>query len=809
MSRNLRPRKARQSYLFHNQDEEPGPSEQRENNQHGDESGSDFASPAPQGATLDDDDSSDDGLPAPSPGDVAGAGIDSSHEGGSPKRRSKKSSSLSQGKAKARLEGKDTAKAKGKQKAKAAAPSATGLKRPASTATHPTTITPARHNYALPNPNIHHRHRPVPLFSGPTAAATAESASTSAAAVRVERLRHAPLLFAPNEIVPSNAYAANPQLTRRVGKGWGANVGPGPVWQMVEDLGWFREAEILKRVGAAREQLAGGDTATPVPILDERARRPLVYADVALPEGSAVLLRAEDGIAYLPTDGGNSASGGDDAAAPPIPCDFGPFGEQTPVNLRTLGTQKLSQFFPESRAHVFNAGASVWGLEWCPIHPDDRPGCFYKQYLIVAPLPSRTHSPEIGVKVTRPLRSCMQLWSLGPSVGTEGSGDDKGEMRCEMVLCIESGPALELKWCPLPSHDPLSEHSPATPRKLGLLAGIFEDGSLSVYAVPYPSDLAPAQPSLATNPVYVKPPKPILRIELEEAAFCVLDWGNSELMAAGLANGVVVVYNLGRALRSPSEPALPIGYYCVHQCAIRALAWVRVPDRHGNGPTVIASGGYDGLQCLTDIREPGGHVFNRTRDAINSVAYSPYLSAVVTIDHENTIKSYSLSPSTLGRGHALMYLGGPVWSVNASDYHPQLAVGSADGTCCTTNGLRSTRRGGYVPFLVHRVYQLDYSRRERRFRMLDHFKPREMAERPEGGGGAWHPSVGVQRVAWHNGAGLAATGLLASATGSGLCRVDCLEGRWFRDRIPYESVEAMRLEEDAMDVDVDEADDSN
>jgi transcription factor C subunit 6 len=26
-------------------------------------------------------------------------------------------------------------------------------------------------------------------------------------------------------------------------------------------------------------------------------------------------------------------------------------------------------------------------------------------------------------------------------------------MRCEMVLCIDSGPPLELKWCPLPSHD--------------------------------------------------------------------------------------------------------------------------------------------------------------------------------------------------------------------------------------------------------------------------------------------------------------------------------------------------------------------
>ena len=180
------------------------------------------------------------------------------------------------------------------------------------------------------------------------------------------------------------------------------------------------------------------------------------------------------------------------AAAPPVSCDFGPFGAQTNVKLETLQAQKLcrvshvrpethlalrsltAQFLPESHAHVFNAGASVWGLDWCPIHPDDRPRTYvahtsdkksplttmapdgaYKYYLAVAPFPSRTHSPGVGVKVARPSRACVQLWSFGPSACTEGpdDNDDKGEMRCEMVLCVDSGPALELKWCPLPSHD--------------------------------------------------------------------------------------------------------------------------------------------------------------------------------------------------------------------------------------------------------------------------------------------------------------------------------------------------------------------
>lgn len=37
------------------------------------------------------------------------------------------------------------------------------------------------------------------------------------------------------------------------------------------------------------------------------------------------------------------------------------------------------------------------------------------------------------------------------------------------------------------------------PRKLGLLAGTFEDGSFSVFVVPYPRDL---QPSTTQGPVY-------------------------------------------------------------------------------------------------------------------------------------------------------------------------------------------------------------------------------------------------------------------------------------------------------------------
>lgn len=64
----------------------------------------------------------------------------------------------------------------------------------------------------------------------------------------------------------------------------------------------------------------------------------------------------------------------------------------------------------------------------------------------------------------RPSLSCIQIWSLSSAPKSPASkkskpmpkGADTGQMKCEMVLCLDTGPAYELKWCPLPSHDAVS-----------------------------------------------------------------------------------------------------------------------------------------------------------------------------------------------------------------------------------------------------------------------------------------------------------------------------------------------------------------
>lgn len=74
------------------------------------------------------------------------------------------------------------------------------------------------------------------------------------------------------------------------------------------------------------------------------------------------------------------------------------------------------------------------------------------------------------------------------------------------------------------------------------------------------------------------------------------------------------------------------------------------------------------------------------------------------------------------------------------------------------------------------------------------------------GTGAWPAQVGVQRVTWNTGGGLGRAPLLASATGSGLCRIDWLLGRMLRNKQSYGGIHGIRKEVESEGVD-EESDD--
>jgi hypothetical protein len=77
----------------------------------------------------------------------------------------------------------------------------------------------------------------------------------------------------------------------------------------------------------------------------------------------------------------------------------------------------------------------------------------------------------------------------------------------------------------------------------------------------------------------------------------------------------------------------------------------------------------------------------------------------------------------------------------------------------------------------------------------------------------WSPSIGITRIAWNSENGIGRAGILASGSGSGLCRLDFLRGHEFekkraqiRNKL-YGSTLPKELEGEEIDLEEDDSDD--
>ena len=88
---------------------------------------------------------------------------------------------------------------------------------------------------------------------------------------------------------------------------------------------------------------------------------------------------------------------------------------------------------------VFSVGGPIWGLDWAPLSPNFGD---HRQCLAVSTLPGLSYDPYIGMRVASDTPGSIQIWSM-----------DKDDTRCEMVLCVDGGPVMEVKWMPLGAWD--------------------------------------------------------------------------------------------------------------------------------------------------------------------------------------------------------------------------------------------------------------------------------------------------------------------------------------------------------------------
>lgn len=157
----------------------------------------------------------------------------------------------------------------------------------------------------------------------------------------------------------------------------------------------------------------------------------------------------------------------------------------------------------------------------------------------------------------------IQIWSLDMSVSSDFAietheTDSGAGMQLELGLCISAGDAWEIKWCPRGGQTDAADAMEVDDEengRLGILAGAFADGSVSLFAVPHPAGARAAAGTAEGQPCYrelVLPSsgtsafadpfctveaKPILRLSLPDTTCISVAWASHETLAAGCSNG--------------------------------------------------------------------------------------------------------------------------------------------------------------------------------------------------------------------------------------------------------------------------------
>ncbi|EST08345.1 WD40-repeat-containing domain protein [Kalmanozyma brasiliensis GHG001] len=440
----------------------------------------------------------------------------------------------------------------------------------------------------------------------------------------------------------------------------------------------------------------------------------------------------------------------------------GPPDQETPVQIAKGTSRRLDTLgVANDEGHILNVGGHVYALDWVPVPVHLNTG---KEYFVVSAATSTAPVTMIGEKQAAAPGS-LQIWSVAPD------GKDKGKAKLEMIVCHEAGAAFKLAWCPA-GHDYAADES----RRLGILAGCFADGSVSIFSVPHPDV---ARSLTKDEPIHIRL-EPILRLEHPTQAATSLAWAGGEQLAFGGSAGWLGVYSLGSILRSPTAPTVtPAPSYVVraHRSAITDLTFVLLPPLTASGqtlpsapPTTLFSVSLDGWTAHTDLSRCTSTSIERSRTVHYACAFSPFSGGTLVHEHaDGSVAHYSLRPEEMLRSRQISHTPSRVLALSASAFHPMLAMGSAHGEVKLANTLRTFRRTqrNHLP-----VYQQVVDRSTGVLTVRHQLLP-EIANQAEGKSwhlAQWHPALAVTSVKWNPNLGRCR--LLLSGTASGMVKVD-------------------------------------
>lgn len=420
-------------------------------------------------------------------------------------------------------------------------------------------------------------------------------------------------------------------------------------------------------------------------------------------------------------------------------------GDETTLPALSSAPFKSASDTPSGASSVINAGAPVSSVAWAYGHSES-------QYLAAATLNSSLSDPQTGLpEPTDPTfkafanmsgDSAIQIWQFSPSP------------RLTHVISFDYGFAWDLAFQPRNQDD--------TRDTIGLLAAVFQDGSVRVFDVPY-STTADAVEHIQLQGAY-------RTFALGNSKATCLAWRGPTRVVVGYSDGKIAEFDVTDL---DEETALIPSYIVsVHTTYIASVA-----TAYPKNPEFVFTSSPDGFCKLYDVTDPRHtRAINlRVIDYTPAVAYQSHISSFTCLEDSETVRVLptrqtslykSLTSVTRHQTHAM--------SVGTSINHPFVISGGSDGTLAMGNcvrrvmvGARYTHSYGYSV-----LWRFEYSKKENKYRLFEGLRSDGFVKAQANAKNrvTFPDNVAVTCVQWNN--NVVAGGWYAAGLTSGLIRVD-------------------------------------
>ncbi|KAK9484075.1 hypothetical protein V1527DRAFT_471029 [Lipomyces starkeyi] len=399
---------------------------------------------------------------------------------------------------------------------------------------------------------------------------------------------------------------------------------------------------------------------------------------------------------------------------------------------------------------LLHTGGYVTGCQWAPLRDSN-------VHYLAASIVSKIDEYAVSMFDRTAYDSVIQIWRMDLDQPTSSPA------RLALCLLHSWGTPWSLRWCP--------KAKSQGDRTIGCLAAAFQDGKVRVISVPVVN---------SWDLQYLTIDTPAKEIMLPGMSITCVTWMTPHVVAVGCTNGFLATFDLSVVDEADDDEqppprinihASPVFCSPVHQSAILTLE-----SGAPNYPHILTTTSADGYTRTLDTRDPRSSraAAYRTKGYSPATTYVPSLNALISVEDSILTKItpiLNLLTDIIFTRHEAS-----VMCIASGKCHPFTATGGADGVVTIANPIARSLVGKkltYKDWPQTRLFKLEYSELERKFRFVEGYKVDVIGFNSKGGKGGYliYPeTVCVTSLSWNW--RKETGGWIASGFANGLVRIE-------------------------------------